>query len=206
MLTGDLANSPLASTDHTPADEADSLEDLLAEPLHLARLASIRIADPPSPGKQVAEYVPLDAKAIRSLIAQQIKSAGLDPQDGSRENVRASRRLTDEEIVEIMTMLSCDTNHTLAIHALCWLRYMGKEGRSFDKIGEEFGVVRATVQAIDKTVKERYAQRGIILTSRADKSPSSREACRKRRVGQRKNRNAWKGTKIWQTPSQNSAR
>jgi hypothetical protein len=83
---------------------------------------------------------------------------------------------------------------------------LGIEGRSLDAIGAEFGVVRATVDAIYRGVQKRYAQRGIILTSRADKSPSSREACRKRRVGQRKNRNAWKGTKIWQTPSQNSAR
>ena len=195
MLTGDLATSPLASTDHTPADEADSLEDLLAEPLLLARLGAQRIAVPPAPGKSVAEYVPLTSEQIRALVTAQIRNASLD--EAAPSKPRAA---------DILVMLSCDENHTLAIRALCWLRLLGIEGRSLDAIGAEFGVVRATVDAIYRGVQKRYAQRGIILTSRADKSPSSREACRKRRVGQRKNRNAWKGTKIWQTPSQNSAR
>jgi hypothetical protein len=188
MPGGDPASSPRASTRHTPADDADSLNDLLAEPLLMACLG---IAKTDRNGVVICsshgiEYEPLNRASAAKLVAQQIASAGLDDAEPAKPKV-----------VELLTMLSCDENHTLAIRALCWLRLLGQEGRSLDAIGAEFGVVRATVDAIYRSVQRRYESRGIILTSRGDKSPAAREACRQRRLGKRKSRAPWLAQKIW---------
>lgn len=185
-MGGDPATSPRASTRVTPADSADSLQDLLAEPLLIARLATQHLQVPPSPGLPVCTYRPLTESQVRALVDAQVASAGLDDAAPGKP-----------QIVEILTMLSCDENHTLAIRALCWLRLLGHEGRSLDQIGAEFGVVRATVDAIYRTIQKRYEARGIILTSRGDKSPAARKACQDRRRGKRKQRDPWAAHKQW---------
>ncbi len=201
MHGGDPASSNRASTRHTPADDADSLHDLLAEPLHFARLAEPRMERGcVVNGPNGIEYAPLSKARVIALVAAQIESASLDPQDGGQVESAPRRKLNNAEIVEIMTMLGCDENHSLALRALCWLRVLGKEGRSLDAIGAEFGVVRATVDAIYNGIKRRYEKRQIILTSRADKSPAAREACRQRRLGKRKPKREWTANNLWKHP------
>lgn len=139
-------------------------------------------------GPQGIEYEPLPRARVTALVRAQIASAGLDDASPGKP-----------QIEELLTMLSCDENHTLAIRALCWLRLLGHEGRSLDAIGFEFGVVRATVGAIYRGVQKRYESRGILLTSRGDKSPAAREACRQRRLGNRKHRTPWGARKLWTT-------
>jgi hypothetical protein len=188
MPGGDPASSPLASTRHTPADDADSLHDLLAEPLLLARLAAPRTDRTGAviTGPNGIAYDPISRARVTALVSAQIASAGLDDAAPGKP-----------QIIELLTMLSCDENHTLAIRALCWLRLLGHEGRSLDAIGAEFGVVRATVDAIYRGIQKRYEARGIILTSRGDKSPAARKACQERRRGKRKLRAPWAAQKLW---------
>ena len=202
MFLEDPANSPRASTRHTPDQDVDSLDDLLAEPLHHARLAEPRMdRGAVVIGPQGIEYAPLSKLRVRDLVAEQIRSAGLDPRDGSSASPKETAPLHPADIAEIMTMLSCDDgNRTLAVRAICWLRVLGKESRSLHEIGLEYGVVRATVDAIYNAIKDLYERRGITLASRGDKDPSAREACRQRRLGKRKHRTAWKGTKSWLNP------
>lgn len=200
MSPGDPADSPRASTRITPADSADSLQDLLAEPLLLAQLAFRRISPPRAGDRGTVEYVPLDAPSARALVGAQIASAGLDPRDGSTASQREFVPLSPDDIREILAMMSFDGNRTVAVRALCWLRLLGKEERSLDEIGAEFGVVRATVDAIYRKIQDAFAARGIVLESRGDKDSKARAACRERRLGKRKKRSPWRFANLCKNP------
>lgn len=175
MLTGDLANSPLASTDHTPADEADSLRDFLLEAfLNHAKTM------PPNIGRGYMEQaaVCLDAGF------EEAQKAGV---------VESSQTANNTQIIRILQLVAGDNNKELAIRAICYLRLLNLEKRSFEEIGNYFGVCRANVQIIYRKIQRQHPT----LRSRADKSDSAREASRQIRLGRRKQSFDWPTRSLW---------
>jgi biotin operon repressor len=188
-MAGDPATSPRAATRHTPADDADSLRDLLAEPLLLAALATQTLQVPPSPRGPVASYQRLTRPQIFEMVDAQIASAGLEASHSGFAG-----------IVGFLQLLALVPNRNTAIDAECLLRLLGGNPSSLDAIGKKYGVVRATVHCRYRILQRWFADLGIDIRSRGDKSAATREACRRRRTGQRKPKKPWKGNHLWHHP------
>lgn len=95
-------------------------------------------------------------------------------------------------VVALIRLMSRDRDPRQRMQALCYLRLMGMEGRSFQAIGDELGVKRATVHKCYRTIQERTG-----LSGRGDKSDAARETFRQLRLGKRRLRPAWSGISIW---------
>jgi hypothetical protein len=98
---------------------------------------------------------------------------------------------------ELLDLVAGDDNRTLALRAVCYKILLGQEGRTYEEIGREFGVTRACVQEIFSNIQARHGG----IRNRRDKKPEAREACRARRLGMRKKRNAWSALTIWKAPT-----
>ncbi len=161
----DAAESPLASYRPDPA-ASDTLRDTLAEPFLATALAPA---------------------TVFRCIDQGIESA-------TRANLLGeSSSSVGNGVIAMLQLVAGDENRTLALRAICYLRLLNVETRSFEAIGAEFGVKRATVQEVYSNIQARHPG----MRSRADKSDASREACRQRRIGQRRPRTPWITAHIW---------
>lgn len=171
MLDKDLADSPLASCDPELPEEGPA--DLIVEEL-LAVHSRLQTSD----------------RRTFCAVAMSAVKRGLD-QAGDADSS------SSQQIVTFFRAMERDDNRKVALYATCYLRLLNIEGRSFDEIAKEHGVVRATVNLVFRRLQESLALRGVALRSRGDKSAESREACRKRRVGVRKVRSNWNRSTLW---------
>jgi hypothetical protein len=177
MRDRDLADSPRASHHDLPSDHVDSLADFVLEPF-------LTFGGP----------VPTTMGNFKSVCSGLVKVGVREAEDAGRaEDVGPGMKGL---LVKVLRVLAADTDRRTAVRAVCVLRLMGVEGRSFQEIGQEFGLCRAAVQTVYRQIQKAHGG----LKSRGDKSDASREACRQRRLGQRKERVDWSTAKLWQNP------
>ncbi len=170
----DIADSPLASQ---PADLSgvDKPRDLAAELIATA----IRADRSPLP----CDRSNFETAAIRILA---------DPVGDALE-AHGAHEMSSGELLDLV---AGDTSRTLALRAVCYKILLGQEGRTYQEIGEEFGVTRACVQEIFTNIQARHGG----LRNRRDKKPEAREACRQRRIGTRKARTSSFPLTLWTNP------
>ena len=180
MLTADLADTPLAS--HWPdiASEIDTLPDYLRE----------QIAECHSPlPRTVAER----AQQFLALVAAAMKEANLQ----QAEHHAADGVSVNSQLVEGMRILSSaeEKNRHLAFRAACVLKQLGLDPRSDQQLADDYGVVtsRAAPHAIRRAVERQTG-----LRSRSSKNDSTRDACRARRLGTKRERAPYLGATGWQ--------
>lgn len=176
MRHADLPDTPLAS--YSPAPAADTLRGFLRETF--ARFKG---------------NVPLTVQAFHALCFSLIDAA-LDEAGGDPIATRGSSG-TGAEMVRLLQTMSRDTDHRVAMRAYAYLRLAGHEGRSFQQIGDELGVRRATVHKCYRDIQRRLGD----FPGRGDKSPAARETFRRRRTGRRRQRFTWPGQNAWQNRS-----
>ncbi|MEQ1862234.1 MAG: hypothetical protein ABMA13_20140 [Chthoniobacteraceae bacterium] len=179
MRDCDLADSPLASC---PPQEphCDSLRDVLAEPF-----------------AQFRGRLPRDHAAFR-VTALELLDLGLAASESAGVAVSGAVAPADTValLARVLQYMSRDTDRHYALRAVCYLRLLGHEGRSFEAIGAQFGVGRAAVQIIYRQLQRRHPQ----LRSRGDKSDRAREDCKRRRTGARKLHEPWPLASLWRNP------
>lgn len=178
MRDRDLADSPLASHRQLPSDHCDSLRDLLVEPF-------LTFTGP----------VPTTTELFRKRCAG-LLDAGLSQARDAGAAEDSEPQVGKALLIRVMQLIAGDGDRRMALRATCYLRLMEVEGRSFEEIGKQFGVCRAAVQAVYRQIQARHPG----LRSRGDKSDSSREACRRRRLGVRKPRVDWSTAGQWTNP------
>lgn len=179
MRDRDLADSPLASCSPEEPD-CDSLRDFLAEPFTEAARA----------------MPPADGAAFRALAGQCLDRGLAAAADAGFEGTGAAAPDALAVLVKVLQFMSRDADRHYALRAICYLRLLGHEGRSFQAIADEFHVTRADVHTIYRSLQRRHPQ----LRSRGDKSDRSREACRLRRIGARKTHEPWSISTLWRNP------
>lgn len=175
MIT-DLADSPLASHRDLPSDHCDTLRD------HIMDAFAER-----------ADNLPATRTGFMALAATAI-DAGMRAAGGVEECAESN----DGLMLRLLMLISGDTDRRLALRAICYLRLIGREGRSFDEIGEQFGVTRQLVQGVFRGIQRRFPH----IHSRGDRCDETREACAERRRGKRKLRVEWSAKHLWKNPMQ----
>lgn len=124
---------------------------------------------------------PLPKSQIYALISEGLDSARIDSRDDRGEGIIAA-----------LQMVAKDENRALAMRATCYLRLLGYERRSFEEIGKEFHVTRATVHIIYRKIQDQHGG----IRSRGDKRDEAREGCRersrKRKITNQKQNTQWK--------------
>lgn len=154
MLNADLADTALASFMPDIAAECDSLADQLREALarHIP------------PAQQSAAFRALDAA---------LENAGAAVGSADREQIAHG----------ILHAVYGDTSHEPAIRiiAAAALKRFGRDGRSFQAIGDEFGVTRACVQAHSERIERRTG-----IKCRSDKNAAARETSRRNATGRKR--------------------
>jgi hypothetical protein len=113
---------------------------------------------------------------------------------GRPEDFAATGASSVEAIVRLLTVMTRDRDPRMRMQAFCYLRLMGLEGRSFQEIGDELGVKRATVHKCYRTIQQRTG-----LPGRGDKSDAARETFRQLRLGKRRLRVPWAGISLWKS-------
>jgi hypothetical protein len=172
MRARDLAESHLASEWPDLAAGIDSPQDLLRD-----AFASYS-------GKLPATLLEFRAVAF-SLIDRAISAA-------RSEDFEASAGPALDAVVQLLKLMSRDRDPRQRMQALCYLRLIGMEGRSFQQLGDELGVKRATVHKCYRTIQQRTG-----LPGRGDKSAAARETFRQLRLGKRRLRAPWAGITLW---------
>jgi hypothetical protein len=142
MFNADLADTPLASYRPDIAGELDSLGDVLREAL----------APFVSAEKSAAAFARLDAVLEQS-------GATIGSED--REQIAMG----------ILRAIYGDTSHApeIRIIAAAALKRFGKDGRSYQAMGDEFGVTRACIHAHSRRIERRTG-----IKCRSDKQDSAR--------------------------------
>lgn len=179
MRDRDLADSPLASCAAEPP--RDSLGDTLLEPF--------------------AQYdgpLPATRAAFRQLATELLGQGLEDAARGQLATIDEAQMVQHSRliIVRLLQLMSRDQDRHYALRAVCYLRLLKIEGRSFDAIGREFGLTRAGVQAVYRKLQRRHPE----LRARGDKSDAAREACRQRRIGMKKPAEKWAAAHLWKQP------
>ncbi len=175
MLSDDPANSRRASYRPDIAGGIDTPRDILAEPFLL-----------------YSGPLPTLLDAFRRL-ALQLLDAGLANLDDPPARAAPSQ---NNGIVQLLQLLTGDTDSRLAIRAHCYLRLLNLESLTFAQIGEKFGVHRATIHAEYRKIQKLHPA----MHARGDKSDRAREACRRRRIGARNPAIDWPAASIWKRP------
>lgn len=166
MLRQDASDSSLASyTPHNIGDGADSIEDRVHEAVTFFR----------GPMPNTATELAATVLAVMKVAMGDADLAELEQRVAKHEDL--------EVTVRLLQLISRDSDRHYQMRALCLLRLMGYEGRSFQTLGELLGVERATVHKC-----YRDLQRRLKLPGRGDKSPEAREKYRRRRLGQKRER------------------
>lgn len=154
MLNADLADTPLASEWPDIAAGCDSLADRLRE--------------------AVAGFIP-PAERARAFAAIDQALAGSDQESGTldREQIAAG----------ILFAVYGDTSHAPEIRliAAAALKRFGRDGRSYQAMGDEFGVTRACVHAHSRRIEKRTG-----IKCRSDKGAQARAISADRATGRRR--------------------
>lgn len=178
MFRQDSSDSPLASYRPDIGAGVDSLEDRIRE--------------------KAATYggkMPGSIRELTDTLFLILKAALLDA-DWKELERRAASREDEEVTIRLLELMSRDSDRHYRMRALCLLRLMGREGRSFQTLGDLLGTRRATVHKCYRQLQARLGD----LRGRGDKSPEAREKYRRRRIGQTRDRGdsdfagAWAGT------------
>jgi len=178
MLRQDTSDSSIASYWPDTEGSADSLEDRIRE--------KASTYDGKMPGS---------VRELTDTLFLILKAALLDA-DWKELERRAASREDEEVTIRLLELMSRDTDRHYRMRALCLLRLMGREGRSFQTLGDLLGTRRATVHKCYRQLQARLGD----LRGRGDKSPEAREKYRRRRIGQTRDRGdsdfagAWAGT------------
>jgi hypothetical protein len=189
MRACDLPDSPLASFDPDIAGAADSPRDFLREvfgeftgplpdSLPAFRQLAFRLID------DALTIITGELPAGSGLAAWGAKASGPEKQN---------------EVIRLLNMLRYAKDSRLRLDALCFLRIMGDEGRSFDEIGEAAGLGAGKKGTAHKRYREIQRLLGG-LPGRGDKSPEARQKYRHLREGQRRQRAPWSGAGAWAKP------
>lgn len=189
MRNRDLPDSPLASHDPDIAGEADSPRDFLREtfgsfqgtlPTTLAgfRELAFRLID----------------EALTVITGEFPKGSTL-----GGWGAKASGPQQQDAVIRLLFMLRYAKDFRLRLDALCFLRIMGDEGRSFEEIGVAAGLGPDKKGTVHKRYREIQRMCGD-LPGRGDKSPDARAKYAGLRTGQRRPRLAWPGASAWSQP------
>jgi len=166
MLRQDTADSTRASYRPDIEGEADSLEDRIRE-----KIATFQGRMPGTVGE------------LADTVFAILRLACLDA-DWKELERRAASREDEEVTMRFLELMSRDTDRHYRMRALCLLRLMGREGRSFQTLGDLLGVRRATVHKCYRQLQERLGG----LRGRGDKSPEARQKYRHTRIGKTRDR------------------
>lgn len=166
MFSQDTSDSPLASYRPDIEGGADSLEDRIRE-----KIATF------------AGKMPGTLRELADTIFAVLKLALTDA-DWKELERRAATREDEEVTIQFLELMSRDSDRHYRMRALCLLRLMGREGRSFQTLGELLGVRRATVHKCYRELQKRLNG----LRGRGDKSPEAREKYKLGRLGQKRDR------------------
>jgi hypothetical protein len=167
MLRADLADTTLASYAPDIPGEVDSLRDVLRE--HFAS----------APDREDC-FTRID-RALSEINVVEFDRG-------------AQARSAQEIAVRILQLLSRDADRHYRMRAICYLRLIGAEGRSFEEIAEELGTSRQNVDKCYRQIQDRLGG----MPGRGDKSPIARAKYRNLRLGQRRPRAAWPAASAWQ--------
>ncbi len=156
MIHADLADTPLASETPDFAAAVDSIADRLREAIS----PFIKRPD------QRAAFAALDAAL-----------------DECGETFGEQDR--DRIVIETLRAIYGDTRHAadIRIIASAAMKRFGKDGRSYQAMGDEFGVTRACVQAHSRRIERRTG-----IKCRADKKASARAKSAASASGRRRSR------------------
>lgn len=162
MLTHDLADSSLASEWPDIAGHCDTLSDRLREFL--------------------APYIPREKHAgTFARLDDLLEDAGVQTSTADREQIAMG----------ILTAIYGDTSHApeIRIIAAAALKRFGRDGRSYQAMGDEFGVTRACIHAHSRRIERRTG-----IKCRSDKKESAREKSAQKASGRRRERPPTSGT------------
>ena len=151
MFNADLADTPLASYRPDIAGELDSLGDLLREAL--------------------APFIPTASHAgAFSRLDAVLEKSGATIGSEDREQIAMG----------ILRAIYSDTSHApeIRIIATAALKRFGKDPRSYQMMGDEFGVTRACIHA-----HSRRIERNTGIKCRADKQDSARKKSTEKATG-----------------------
>ena len=158
MLHADLADTPLASFEPDIAAEVDSPGSRLREVL--------------------ASFIPsLQQSAAFAALDEILEEFGVTAAAFDRGQVA----------VEIVRAIYRDTSHETNVRyiAAAALKRMGKDGRSYQAIGDEFGVTRACIHDHSRRIEDNTG-----LKCRSDKKASARAKSVKSASGRKRVRTA----------------
>jgi hypothetical protein len=182
MLTADLPDTPLASYWPDTAATLDSLPDYLQE-----QIAEFNAPLPMTFAERTKQFL--------SVVAAAMKEANLQFAESEVRN--SSNAPLNGELVEGMRILSGsgEQNRQLAFRAACVLKQMGLDGRSDQQLADDYGVVttRAAAHAVRRKVERQTG-----LRSRSSKTDTTRERCRLRRLGKKRESAPWTAKGTWQ--------
>lgn len=153
MLNTDLASSPLASEWPDMADACDSLADRLRD-------------------------------ALLPFIPAHLRAGAFSALDGVVGDDEHGGTLDREQIAHgLMHAVYGDTSLAPEIRmiAAAALKRFGKDGRSYQQMGDEFGVTRACIHA-----HSRRIERNTGLKCRADKSENARRISTEKASGRQR--------------------
>lgn len=181
MRDSDLADSPLASYRPDISGGVDQLPDYLRE--RIAVVQSQRLPLPTTFEQRTEQMHQVLEDAIADMEGEPRK-----PTPGP------SKRLEIDVIVPVLKLIDEYSNDSqLRMHAICLLRLLEQDGRTFAQIAADCGVTsRACPHAVYRKIQRRLG-----LRARGDKSDGAREKCRVRRTGQIREKTPWSGIHAW---------
>jgi hypothetical protein len=184
MLHCDLPDSPLASFRRNLSAEIDDL------PGHIRDAIDLYGGAVPA---SMAEF----QAACRGILAQALRAADAPDAVAAASPSPGNNPQSAEMVAKLLQLMSRDTDSHYKMRALCYLRLMGREGRSFQALANELGVVRATVHNCYRDLQKRMGG----IPGLGDKSPEAREKYRLGRLGKRRERGLCHFTGAWSGPA-----
>ncbi len=174
MRDCDTAASPLASYTPDIPSAIDSLRDAFLEVV-----------------LQYTDAIPATIDELKGLFVSFIDRvlARVDLMEFDRA---AIQRQQVSIVADVLKLISKEDDHHYKLRALCYLRLLGHEGRTFEEMGEELGICRAAVNAC-----YRNLQRKTKLPGHGDKKPEARRKYARIRTGRKRIRPLWSGRSAW---------
>jgi hypothetical protein len=185
MMTAarDIADSPRASYRPDIAAQVDSLPDHLREKI-----------------ESYTGPVPLTLEQTRDAFFSILAAACREMDCQAIEEQIAGKRGDLGVAVELLELISRDSDRHYAMRALCMLRLLGREPRSLQAIADELGTTKANVNKCYRQLQDRLGG----MPGRADKSPVARAKYRRIRLGQKRPRPMWGGRETWHAALRNA--
>lgn len=177
-MLSDPAQSPLASCRPHIAEEIDTLRDFFLESV-----------------SRFKGDLPTTILAFQNFIMQIVDEVLQDASDEAIEKSAADLEHQEDVTISLLETMGMADDPHIRMKALCYLRLLGREERSFEELGQVLGVRRATVNKCYRDLQCRIGLRGL-----GDKSEEARNKYREIRLGKRKIRPAWAGLNAWKNP------